>query len=321
MHLLLPYAVALDPGCEAALRPLALPHLEQLLARMAPAGEDLRDEFTLSPPHERALARVLGLDGADGRLPWAARAAAQSGADPADLASTPRGWVTPCHWHVAPDHISMGHPEALGLTEIESRELLAVVAPYFSEDGITLDYATPTRWDARGEPLRGLASASLDRVTGRSLDLWMPEGPGARPLRRLQSEMQMLLYTHPLTDARGERGLPAVNSFWLSGTGDWPAGARADAPGLQVPDTLRQAALHGDWAAWAAAWQALDAGPCAELLARLDRPGTQEDPRLTLCGERGALEFRATAPGLLDRWKRRLGLAPRRRLQDLAGRL
>ena len=315
MHLLVPYAVALGPGCEAALRTLALPRLEQLLARLAPDGEDVRDEFTLSPPHERALARSLGLAGGDGRLPWAARAAAQDGADPAD---PPRGWITLCHWHVAPDHISMGHPEALGLTEAESRDLLAVMAPYFAEDGITLGYAEPTRWDAHGEPLRGLASASLDRVTGRSPDLWMPDGPAARPLRRLQSEMQMLLYTHPLTDERNARGLPAVNSFWLSGTGEWSDGARTDAPELRMPDELRQAALHDDWAAWARAWQALDAGACAELLACLDRG---EEVRLTLCGERAALDFRSKATGLLDRWKLRLGLAPRRRLQDLAGTL
>ena len=101
MHLLLPYAAALAPGCEAAQRGLALPNLGQLLARLAPDhapqsdDNDARDEFTLSPPHERALARALGLAGGDGRLPWAARAAALAGEDPV---AEPRGWVTPCHW-------------------------------------------------------------------------------------------------------------------------------------------------------------------------------------------------------------------------------
>ncbi|MES2185459.1 MAG: phosphoglycerate mutase [Pseudomonadota bacterium] len=316
MHLLLPYAAALAPGCEAAQRSLALPNLEQLLARLAPDHShqnDERDEFTLSPPHERALARALGLAGSDGRLPWAARAAALAGEDPA---AEPRGWVTPCHWQVATDHITMGDPAALGLSEDESRALLALVAPYFEEDGIRLAYQSPIRWNASGEPLRGLATASLDRVTGRGLDLWMPDGPEARPLRRLQTELQMLLYTHPSTDERNARGLLAVNSFWLSGTGDWTPGARADAPELRIPGGLRDAALHDDWAAWAAAWQAIDAGDCAELLARLDQGA---EVRLTLCGERRALTFQAGSAGAWQRLTSKLrGLFARTRLADLA---
>jgi hypothetical protein len=316
MHLLLPYAAALAPGCEAALRSLALPNLERLLARLTPDNapqNDESDEFTLSPPHERALARALGLACGDGRLPWAARDAALAGEDPA---ATPRGWVTPCHWQVATDHIIMGDPAALDLSEAESRALLALVAPYFEEDGIHLAYRSPIRWNASGEPLRGLATASLDRVTGRGLDLWMPDGPEARPLRRLQTELQMLLYTHPSTDERNARGLQAVNSFWLSGTGDWTPGARADAPELRMPDGLRAAALHDDWAAWADAWRAIDARDCAELLALLDQGA---EVRLTLCGERSALTFRAGAAGAWQRLTSKLGgLFRRTRPADLA---
>jgi hypothetical protein len=47
----------------------------------------------------------------------------------------------------------------------------------------------------------------------------MPVAARAKPLRRLQNEMQMLLYTHPVNERRIARGLPAVNSFWISGTG------------------------------------------------------------------------------------------------------
>ena len=36
-----------------------------------------------------------------------------------------------------------------------------------------------------------------------------------RRVRRLQSEVQMLLHTHPLNAAREDRGDLTVNSFWL----------------------------------------------------------------------------------------------------------
>jgi hypothetical protein len=88
----------------------------------------------------------------------------------------------------------------------------------------------------------------------------MPRQPQAQALRRLQNEMQMLLYTHPINDARAAKGLPTINSFWISGTGDLPADFRtAPAQGeCTVRHDLRTAALEDDAAGWLAAWQALD---------------------------------------------------------------
>jgi hypothetical protein len=134
---------------------------------------------------------------------------------------------------------------------------------------------------------KALATASLDRVAGRRVDGWMPDSAAASGLRRLQSEMQMLLYTHPVNEARSQQGLLPVNSFWLHGSGALAAlpTAHAGSAPPQVITTLRAPALAEDWAAWAQAWQALDAGSLTALRAELTagRPA-----RLTLCGERQA---------------------------------
>jgi hypothetical protein len=76
------------------------------------------DEYTLSTPHERALAQALGLAGPDGGLPWGAHLAAQDGIDTGDLSW---GLLTPAHWHVSIDHVAMLDPQALALEEGESR--------------------------------------------------------------------------------------------------------------------------------------------------------------------------------------------------------
>lgn len=316
MQLLVPYASALAPGCEAAQRDLVLPNLQRLLSRLAPAGADEADEFTLVPPHERALARLRGLPAQPGRQPWAALAVADEGGPAQAGDDQAFAWITPCHWQIAPDHISLTDPAALGLTEEESRAVLALVAPYFAEDGIRLEYRAPTTWLARGDIFRDLASASLDRVNGRSLDLWMPDGPAARPLRRLQTEVQMLLYTHPMTDARNARGLPAVNAIWVSGTGVLPEGVRPAPADLVMPQSLREAALHEDWAAWRAAWLALDAGACSHALRALE---DGQPVVLTLCGERAALDFSVQPRSFGQRLRRLFGTAPT--LQDWAPRL
>jgi hypothetical protein len=103
-----------------------------------------------------------------------------------------------------------------------------------------------------------------------------------------------------LNEAREERGLPVVNSFWLSGCGvHRPVRARAD---VRVERALRAPALGEDWAAWVEAWQALDRGPLGDALQGLRRG---KPLRLTLCGERHAQRFEAQAAPWLARLAQR----------------
>ena len=297
-HLLIPYAASAAEGCRQALQSLALPHLDRLLARLArhPAASDSGEETSFSPPHERALARALGLPAEDGRIPWAAWQRQRQGL-PADA----NGWafVTPCQWQVSTDHVTLRDPQTLGLDEAASRALLAIVSPWFAEDGITLHYDQPTRWLASSPLFADLASASLERVLLRDVRAWMPDTQQARTLHRLHSEMQMLLYTHAFNDERAARGLPVVNSFWVDGTGALTTPVPV-APLPDMPLQLRDAAVREDWRAWAAAWAALDAGPVAGLLRRSEG-GTPV--QLTLCGERNAISLHTTQRTLAQRFQ------------------
>jgi hypothetical protein len=282
-HLLIPFAACDDEGCVQARRSLALPALGRLLARLEPAASDDGDEHTLSLPHERVLARASGLQAPDGRIPWAAWQVAQAGRDTQGAAWA---WITPCHWAVGQDHIAMTHPQQLALAAEESQALLAAMRPYFEQDGIALEYEAPTLWLARGEVFRDFASASLERVIGRVVDPWLPRGPEAGTIRRLQQEMQMLLYTHAVNEERTRGGMRPVNSFWVSGTGALPASPAPHPPaGLTITHYLRDAAMLQDWQAWSSAWRQLDAGECTRLSQALDR---REHVSLTLCGERNA---------------------------------
>ena len=311
-HLLIPFAAARDAGCREAARQLELPQLRRLLDRLEPAAADIGDERSLSPPHERALAGACGLAAPDGCIPWAAWQVQQERRDEGGAGGEAWAWITPCHWHVAADHIVMRHPLDLRLDGEESGLLLAAMQPFFAQDGIALEYHAPTRWLARGELFRGLAGASLDRVLGRDIDGWVPRSAAAAPLRRLQQEMQMLLYTNAVNDARVRGGLLAVNSFWASGTGALPGGQRAAPPaGLMMPQTLRDTALLQDWSAWSAAWQQVDAKQCGQLNASLDRG---EQVTLTLCGESNARSWSGRGSGW---WRRIRGAVSRQPLLNL----
>ena len=278
---------------DSAWQGLQLPQLSQLLSGHSPTPLVQGSEMDFSAPHERVLARSLGLPDAPGLIPWAAY---QTGSAEACA------FISPCHWHVGADQVVQSDSASTPLDEAESRELLALLAPWFAEDGITLDYLQPELWLARGAVFDGLAAASLDRVHNRDVRHWLPDPARGALIQRLQSEMQMLLYTHPFNDRRAERGQVPINSFWVHGAGRLPAPSPTPTPGAGTAaavciDDLRAPVLRGDVQAWRAAWQQLDATLIAALLQRV-RAG--ETVRLSLCGERNALQWRCARGGMLS---------------------
>ena len=299
MHVLIPYAISDDLAAQGVLRELRLPALQTLLAHLRLQSVHELPEDSPVSAHERVQALAQGLDP---QAPaWAAQRAHELGLP--DAQTEAWAFITPCHWELGQTRVTLRNPQALDLREEESRALLTAMQPYFAEDGIALHYEQPLRWLAQGEPMRGLATASPERVIGRDVAPWLPASPA---LRRLQNEMQMLLYTHAVTEARAQRGAWAVNSFWLSGSG----AAKAPAPSLpETPDPsplqiwpeLMPAAVQGDWPAWARAWQALD----ARLQPMLPTLDSQPGLALTLCSELRAQHYGPGGQGLLARLRHR----------------
>ncbi len=299
MHLIVPFASPLSDAGRQALSALATPALDSLLSGWREAGRDEGDERSPDTPHERALARAIGwrVD-AHAPQPWAARLARADGIAVGDMAW---GLLTPAHWRVGTDAIHLADPRTLALDEAASRALLEAVRPLFESEGFTLAWGAPLRWYAAHPDFAALRTASLDRVVGRNVDRWLPAQPQASRVRRLQSEVQMLLHAHPINAEREAAGAMAVNSFWLSGCGAFQPAA---AEGVQIDERLAAPALAEDWPAWSAAWTAID----ASLLP--NRPLQA----LTLCGERSALRFERVERRL---WQRlAASLSSRRRTRE-----
>ena len=286
MHLILPLAASSD-WPEHLPDGQALPHLRQLLARLQPVAR-LSDAADERPhpllAHERLWAQAQGWpDG--GPWPLAAHTTGQAGA---------QAWITPCHWQIGMDQVVMLPPELLRLQDGESQQLMQAMQPWLAEDGLQLRWHDALHWHVQGPLLAQVRSASLARVSGANIRPWLTDGSLPGPLRRLQSEMQMLLYQHPVNDARLARGQLPINSFWLHGAGEPSSGSPPTRP-VQVHTALLDAAQQGP-DAWRAAWQALD----AKLLAPLAQP--PGDLRLSLCSQSTAITW-AAAP---RPWSQRL---------------
>ena len=281
---------------------IELPNLGKLLRGMLLLETSSGNADSLSPPHERVLAKASGLtDCGDGLIPLAAL---QISASPAEACA----FVTPCHWAMGREHATLTDPATLALTEADSRTLLAAMQPYFATDGITLHHLAPTCWLAKGEVFRSLPTASLDRAMGRNIDRWLP---ASTAMKLLQNEMQMLLYTHPVNDVRSLQGLASVNSFWVSGSGAL-TDAATDTSHIRTTSALAQAAFSSDWAAYTLAWTQLDTHQIAQLLAQQNSGKTV---RISLCGEGSAMTFETAQRSLFT--KIRNVLSPQRTIDVL----
>lgn len=278
MHLMIPHASALDEAARHAFSSLALPNLAALLARLSPAETWGSDEFSPQPPHHLALAALRGQ--------------AEPSAAAWSLGAGPElSWalLSPVHLAVGTDGVDVLPPAALRLSESDAARFAAALHELWPESqGWQWRLLDATHWAlGHADALDELQAASIERAAGRPIEPWLPQ---SRVLRRWQNEAQMLLHEHPLNVERDARGEHPVNSVWIGDIGR-SNGKPVD---VTVDARLTEPLLNGDLAAWAEAWQRLDAGPLA-------RPLTS----LTLCGDRFARRFTVQPLSLVDRLKRR----------------
>jgi hypothetical protein len=304
----IPFSLWTAHGPEASVLAKAeLPHLRAWLNQAQRVAVDQAAPkapwlATLSLPHERAWAQEAGWTVEDGCMPWAAMAAAKLG-----LSGSGWAFITLCNWHVSNGQVTLGDPGQLQIDAATDATLFDTMRGFFAEDGIVLHRYQAGQWLAQSPLLVNLPTASIDRVMGRNIDPWLVGGhsatqdlsPAAKLLRRLQNEMQMLLYTHAVNEGRQL----AINSFWVHGTGELPPTASQAAPTWVT--TLRQSALQQDFVGWLEAWQQVDADVIAPLLTRA---ATGEPQRLVLCGEHACHVYTRAKPSL---WQRlRMHLSP-----------
>jgi hypothetical protein len=83
-------------------------------------------------------------------------------------------------------------------------------------------------WLAHLPQAAQLRTVSPMAAAANELELAMPQGEGSAALRRMLTELQMLLHEHAVNRERSRLGLPEVNAVWLWGNGDLaPTASRA----------------------------------------------------------------------------------------------
>jgi hypothetical protein len=224
LHLLLPFALPAAADASTALHDIKSPALDRLVARATLVERVIGEDFQRTLPHERWVARQFGaLPGGAAAADEAPLAPYMLRADGGEPGNATWACVQPVHVRIAHDHLVLIDPASLDLSNDEAGALLAVARPLIEELGVRIEAPRPTRWYLSGDGFGTLAGASPLRASGRNIEIWLPHeahsGERSRAWMKLQNEVQMAWFEHPVNEAREARGLPAVNSIWFHAQG------------------------------------------------------------------------------------------------------
>jgi hypothetical protein len=148
----------------------------------------------------------------------------------ADTGCPPAG----CCWCVDPVHLRadthgliLFDASTCRLSAQERQALFVTLRDFLSETDWRLETSDSHNWYLHGLAHDQLHTALLSRVLGKPVSEYLPRGRAAAQWMQRSNEMQMLLHSHPVNQERAARGLPAVNSVWISGGGLLPEPRRA----------------------------------------------------------------------------------------------
>lgn len=141
-----------------------------------------------------------------------------------DLGETARGfWL-----HLQPMHFVAGLDRltavvlhgASDVARAELAELEPTIGAHLRTAGMQLVTTSHDDWLVHSEHALDVQTATPESAAGGPLEDAMPRGRDAPALRRLMTELQMLLHEHPVNVARARRGVPEINAAWFHGAGE-----------------------------------------------------------------------------------------------------
>jgi hypothetical protein len=140
----------------------------------------------------------------------------------------------------------------------EAAQLCAALNAHFAGEGMEFFAPHPARWYVRLDRLPDIETVPVSQAAGRNVCDLMPQGPEAARWRQIGNEIQMLLFAHPVNEAREARGALPVNSLWLwGGGGKTAASPQKNYACASSDDTLTAmfaAAAGIPFSAWSEQW-------------------------------------------------------------------
>ncbi|WP_457666268.1 hypothetical protein [Thiolapillus sp.] len=216
-HLLVPGLLEPPPTVSESPVVLRVPALELLLSR----GE----EKPVADNLEAVLFNLFQLDDQAAAAPFCWLA---------DSGEEAEGWVmqaTPVYLRADRDQLLLFELDEAQLLQEDAQAYATVFNEHFSEEGLVLKVASPSRWYLFTEKTVQAKFSRFSDVAGRSVGAFMPRGKDAAYWASIINETQMLFFQL----AENRAGESPVSGLWFSGAGTLPS-ERPVAPALTEGD-------------------------------------------------------------------------------------
>jgi hypothetical protein len=182
---------------------LRLPALEKLLVRG-------HNEILEPVPLENLLCEMFGIS-------------YRNDAPIAPVSAAFDGLGAGCWLRADPVHLHLQRNQLLlAGVQVSCEEAAAFCASlnvHFAGQGMEFFAPHPQRWYVRMDTLPRIRTMPLSQVIGGDVRGTLPTGEEAKRWHQVLNEIQMLLHSHPLNEARDARGAVPINSVWLWGGG------------------------------------------------------------------------------------------------------
>lgn len=135
------------------------------------------------------------------------------------------GWVMfadPVHLQLQRDSFSLTDPVPMALSLEEAASVLDSLNQHFAVDGLRFAAGSSGRWYLHLAEQPNIVTCHPELAIDRDINDFLPKGEEAARWNQLINEIQMLLHTHPVNQARERKGLLPCNSLWFWGEGKLP---------------------------------------------------------------------------------------------------
>ncbi|ASJ75371.1 hypothetical protein [Granulosicoccus antarcticus] len=123
----------------------------------------------------------------------------------------------PIHFRADRDSATLIPVDKLNLQASEADALLKSINDFVQADGLRFGRTEAGRWFMGGKEGTALSSYPPSFLAYRNASAFLPEGDASGDWRRLMTELQMLLHTHPVNIEREQNGYLPINSVWFWG--------------------------------------------------------------------------------------------------------
>ncbi len=197
---------------------LHLPALEKMLARGASTNH-----LALNPSTSSGRTDVSGVS-LEKHLCELFGVPCQTDAPIAPISAVFDGLGEGCWLRADPVHLRLQRDQLVLLPEVkigadEAAQMCASLNRHFAGQGMEFFAPHPRRWYIRLDRLPDIETVPLSQAVGRNVHGLLPKGAEALRWHRIFNEIQMLLFAHPVNEAREACGELPVNSVWLWGGG------------------------------------------------------------------------------------------------------